>query len=70
MSDSPWLSNVRTSASYAPFGAPWNLAGWPAMVLPVGRHTSGLPLSVQLVAPPGHEARLLAVAAQLEQAAP
>jgi amidase len=66
-----WLANVRTSSSYAPFCGPWNLAGWPAMVVPAGRHAStGMPLSVQLVAAPGDEARLLAVAAQLEQLAP
>ena len=66
-----WLANVRTSSSYAPFGGAWNLAGWPAMVVPAGRHIgTGMPLSVQLVAPPGGEARLLAVAAQLEQLAP
>jgi amidase len=66
-----WLSNLRASSSYAPFAGAWNLAGWPAMVLPAGRHAgSGMPLSVQLVAPPGGEARLLAVAAQLERLAP
>jgi amidase len=66
-----WLRNVRASSSYAPFGAPWNLAGWPAMTVPTGRHsTSGTPLSVQLVAPPGNEGRLLALAAQIEALAP
>jgi amidase len=66
-----WLANVRASSSYAPFGAPWNLAGWPAMVVPAGVHAgTGMPLSVQLVAPPEREALLLAVAAQLEQLAP
>jgi len=66
-----WLANVRASSSYAPFGGVWNLAGWPAIVIPAGRHIgTGMPLSVQLVAQPGGEARLLAVAAQLEQLAP
>jgi amidase len=66
-----WLRNVQASSSYAPFGQPWNLAGWPAMVVPGGVHPKrGNPLSVQLVAPPGGEARLLAVAAQIEQVAP
>jgi amidase len=40
------------------------------MTVPTGVHSVGVPLSVQLVAPPGNEARLLAVAAQLEQLAP
>jgi amidase len=66
-----WLRNIRASSGYAPFCAPWNLAGWPAMTVPAGVHPrSRTPLSVQLVAPPGNEARLLAVAAQIESAAP
>ena len=66
-----WLRNIRASSGYAPFAQPWNLAGWPAMVVPAGVHPKrGNPLSVQLVAPPGGEARLLAVAAQIEQLAP
>jgi amidase len=62
-----WLANLYANARFAPFAAPWNLAGWPAMAVPAGLAPDGLPLSVQLVAPPGREARLLAVAAQLEQ---
>jgi aspartyl-tRNA(Asn)/glutamyl-tRNA(Gln) amidotransferase subunit A len=45
---------------------PWNLAGFPAIVLPAGLTAEGLPTSVQLVAPPFAEARLLAVAQALE----
>ena len=29
-----WLSNVLSNSRYAPFSAPWNLAGWPAMTVP------------------------------------
>ena len=65
-----WLSNLIANSRYAPFAAPWNLAGWPAMVVPAGLDPAGLPLAVQLVAPPGNEARLLSVAAQLEQVRP
>jgi len=65
-----WLANVWANARYAPFAAPWNLAGWPAMTVPAGLDPDGLPVAVQLVAPPGGEARLLAVAAQLERARP
>ena len=65
-----WLANVLANARYAPFAAPWNLAGWPAMTVPAGLAPDGLPVAVQLVAPPGGEARLLAVAAQLERARP
>jgi amidase len=40
------------------------------MSVPAGLDPRGLPLAVQLVAKPGSEAMLLAVAAQLEQARP
>ena len=65
-----WLANLRANAAYAPFAAPWNLAGWPALAMPAGTHPSGLPLSVQLIARPGGEALLLAVAGQLESLRP
>ena len=65
-----WIANLLANARYAPFAAPWNLAGWPAMVVPAGLDPRGLPLAVQLVAPPGNEARLLSVGAQLEQLRP
>jgi amidase len=65
-----WLSNVRANTRYAPFAAPWNIAGWPAMAVPAGVHTSGTPLSVQLVAPLGGESLLLSVAGLLETLRP
>lgn len=65
-----WLANLLGNARYAPFAAPWNLAGWPAMAVPAGLSPAGLPLAVQLVARPGHEAQLLALAAQLEHLRP
>jgi aspartyl-tRNA(Asn)/glutamyl-tRNA(Gln) amidotransferase subunit A len=45
-----------------PLGAAGNLAGLPAIALPMG-FVRGLPVSLQLVAPPFEEARLLAAAA-------
>jgi amidase len=65
-----WLANLLTSTGFGAFEGPWNLAGFPAMTVPVGGHRSPTPLAVQLVAPPGGEARLLGVAAQLERRAP
>ena len=47
---------------------PFNAAGWPALALPCGRAEDGLPASVQLAAPPGEDARVLAAGAALEQA--
>lgn len=65
-SERGWLANLWANARYAPFAAPWNLAGWPAMTVPAGLDPSGQPLAVQLVGRPGAEAMLLSVAAQLE----
>jgi len=65
-----WWANIGSNVFYAPFAAPWNVAGWPAMSVPAGTGPSGTPLAVQLVGPPGSEATLLAVARQLEAARP
>jgi len=65
-----WWANIASNALYAPFAAPWNVAGWPAMSVPTGTGPSGMPLAVQLVGPLGSEATLLAVARQLESARP
>jgi aspartyl-tRNA(Asn)/glutamyl-tRNA(Gln) amidotransferase subunit A len=49
------------------FVCPINLAGLPALNLPVGR-SEGLPVGAQLIAPAFEEERLLAAAAALERA--
>jgi len=45
-----------------------NLAGIPAISIPVGLHSSGLPMALQLLAPWGEEARLLDAAEHVERA--
>jgi amidase len=65
-----WFANFYANTQFAPFAAPWNVAGWPAIAVPAGLDGDRTPLSVQLVAPPGGEALLLALAAQLEQVRP
>jgi amidase len=60
------FANAVPSVRLAGFAALWNLAGYPAMSVPAARHPNGLPLGVQLVTTPQGEARLLALAAQLE----
>jgi aspartyl-tRNA(Asn)/glutamyl-tRNA(Gln) amidotransferase subunit A len=50
------------------FTRPFSLTGLPAIALPSGRTPDGLPTSVQLIAAPFDEVRLLRVAAALEQA--
>lgn len=62
----PWLANVLPSVSVAGFAGLWNLAGYPAVTVPVGRHPNGLPIGLQLVAAEGREELLLQVAAELE----
>ena len=66
-----WIANVASNVRYAPYAAPWNLAGYPAMVVPMGVHpVSGTPVAVQLVARPGGEPLLLSVARVLESVSP
>ncbi len=60
----------RRVFAFSPFTVWFNLTGQPAMVLPLGRTASGLPLAVQLVARFGDEATLFRLAAQLEAAHP
>ncbi|MEU7862156.1 amidase family protein [Nonomuraea sp. NPDC049141] len=60
------LANIR----YAPATGAWNMCGWPALTVPIATHSSGLPIGVQLIAPPGGEPQLLGLAAQLSAAHP
>jgi Asp-tRNA(Asn)/Glu-tRNA(Gln) amidotransferase A subunit family amidase len=61
-------SRVDYAASFA-YSAFVSLAGLPAVTLPIARTSNGLPVGVQLVGRPFEEARMLAVARLLEQAA-
>jgi amidase len=61
---------VNTSGRFVPFTPMFNLTGQPAVAVPAGRGSDGLPLSVQLVGRLGAEDVLYSLAGQLEQAAP
>jgi amidase len=61
---------VNVAARFAPFTAIWNLTGQPALALPAGLDSDGLPLSVQLVGRVGAEDVLYALAGQIEEALP
>ena len=65
-------SGVRSILSSTPWVAytpPWNLTGQPAMAIPAGVDGTGVPTGVQLVARPGEESTIIALAAQMERMA-
>jgi Asp-tRNA(Asn)/Glu-tRNA(Gln) amidotransferase A subunit family amidase len=61
---------ITKLTGYMPHTQIANMTGQPAANLPLSWNAEGLPIGVQLIAPFGEEARLLRVAAQLEEAAP
>lgn len=52
--------------AFAPLAALANISGFPALTLPFGADSAGLPLPLQLIAPMGDEPLLLDIAASLE----
>lgn len=64
------LRTLEGSLRRVPFSPLWNVAGFPAAVVPAGRDGDDLPRAVQLVAPAGRDGLLLALAAQIEEARP
>lgn len=67
--DEPFVGAMR-AGPYTPFTPAMNLTGQPAISLPLHWTPEGLPIGVHLVAAANREDLLLAVAAQLERAAP
>jgi amidase len=65
----PWETFAR-SGHFTPYTAISNVTGSPAISLPLYAHDDGLPLAVQLLGRPAQEGALLALAAQVEAAAP
>jgi amidase len=60
------IRRTEEAVGYTPIH---NVAGCPAMSLPLGRH-DGLPVGIHAAARPGADRLLLALAHELEQAAP
>lgn len=59
--------NFSQQVRYAPYSSFVNVAGLPAIVVPVTLSASGHPVSVQLIGRPGGEAAIIALAAELER---
>jgi aspartyl-tRNA(Asn)/glutamyl-tRNA(Gln) amidotransferase subunit A len=62
------IDTVRKA--WYPYTLPFNLTGHPAMTLPCGFHSDGLPMAIQLVGRRGEDARLLRTAALYQEARP
>ncbi len=60
----------QRTVDYVAYTPVHNVAGTPAMSVPLGMSKSGLPIGSQFAAAKGNEAMLLALAYELEQAAP
>ena len=60
----------RRVFTFSPFTVCFNITGQPALMLPLGQSSGGLPLAVQFVARYGDEATLFRLGAQLEAARP
>lgn len=70
---SPLLSSkeiLRRASFYAPFPGMQNASGAPALALPMGRDSRGLPLGMQFSAKLGQDALLLELAFEIEAAQP
>ncbi|MFT5040709.1 MAG: amidase [Hyphomicrobiaceae bacterium] len=68
--DVPFDTAIERVRRFASFTPTQNVAGTPAISLPLGRSSDGLPIGVQLAAPMGEDRRLLEVAYELEEAMP
>ena len=64
------FAQLLDSGTLITFTMPFNATGMPAMSLPLGETTDGLPVGVQIVAPFGREDVLFRLGSQLEAAAP
>jgi amidase len=67
-------SNPETASrefyAWIAFTFPFNSTGQPAISMPNGFSTAGLPLAIQIVGRPGDEAGIIALAAEFERARP
>jgi amidase len=64
---SPWRTDKAMVAA-CPYTWVWNVLGWPAVNVPAGLTSGGLPIGAQLLGRANAEAELISLAAQLEAA--
>ena len=62
--------DFEANKRFTPYTAVWNVTGMPAISLPLHWTPEGLPVGVMLAGRPAGEAGLLALSAQIEEAAP
>jgi amidase len=66
----PYKDIAERAVTFAPFTGMQNITGSPGISLPLGTSATGLPIGVHFFAPFGHDARLLELAYELEEAQP
>ncbi|MGF1542214.1 MAG: amidase family protein, partial [Pleurocapsa sp.] len=60
-------SNVPYSMASGAYVVPFNLTGYPVVVIPVGQTQSVLPLGVQVIGKRWRDMELLAIATEIDQ---
>ncbi|WP_068110039.1 amidase [Nocardioides dokdonensis] len=68
--DADPAADFEAQKRFTPWTSAWNVTGMPAVSLPLHWSADGLPVGVMLAGRPAGDADLLALAAQVEQAAP
>lgn len=61
-------ADFEAQKAFTPFTSLWNITGMPAVSLPTGWSSSGLPIGTMLAAKPGMDHLLYALSAQVESA--
>ncbi len=68
--DADPAKDFMSQKEFTPWTSAWNVTGMPAVSLPLHQTPDGLPVGVMLAGRPGEDHVLLALAAQVEAAAP
>ena len=66
----PFDEITKRAVEFSSYTAAQNITGSPAIAVPSGTSSDGLPIGMQFVAPYGHDKRLIELAFELEQAYP